>query len=83
MYVEIYNTGNFKILDFLKVYDSENLEEIRVDENEPISITTYIKNHEKSSLSLIRRIIDTISLKPGFGGISSDIKSLFKRNKPI
>lgn len=86
MYVEIYNSCNFMILDFLKIYGSENIEEIRFDENEPISITPYIKSIEQglietNSLTWRNKLIEAVSLKPGAFGISIDLKSLFIKAK--
>ncbi|MBF8274971.1 MAG: hypothetical protein HW390_44 [Candidatus Brocadiaceae bacterium] len=85
MYIEIYNSCNNEVLNFLKVYDSENIKEIRFDEEEPISITPYIQRVEKGAITwlkrIVERIIEAVSLKPGIGGISIDIKTLFRRNK--
>lgn len=86
MYVEIYNSCNFMILDFLKIYDSENMEEIRFDENEPISITPYIKSIEQdlietNSLTWRNKLIESVSLKPSAFGISIDLKNLFIKAK--
>lgn len=85
MYVEIYNSCNNDVLNFLKVYDSENIKESCFEEEEPISITHYIQRVEKGAITwrkrIVERIIESVSIKPSIGGISIDIKTLFRRNK--
>lgn len=84
MYVEIYNSCNNELLNFLKVYDSDNIDD-SFDEEEPISIAPYIQSIEKEAIPrqkrIFERISEAVSLKPGIGGISVDIKTLFRRNK--
>ncbi|MCU7843526.1 MAG: hypothetical protein KZQ93_06765 [Candidatus Thiodiazotropha sp. (ex Monitilora ramsayi)] len=79
MYVEIYNTLNTDILKFLQIYDAENMQIIRLDEEHPVSITPHIQAVEAQSAHWSKPIFEAINLKPGVAGISLDIKKLFNR----
>ena len=77
MYVEIHNTCNTEILNFLKVYDKDNIEVIRFDEETTSSIVPHIENTERNSFGKYTRLIESINIKPGIFGFSIDIKKLF------
>ncbi len=79
MYVEIYNMLNTDVLRFLEIYDAENVQIIRSDEEHPVSITPHIEAVETQSEHWSKPIIEAIGLNPGIAGISLDIKKLFNR----
>ena len=81
MYVAIYSSCNTRIIDFLKIYAPESIEEISYDDGEPLTITPFIENVEKSSASWFKRLFSSINFKPGYAGISVDIKKLFTKGR--
>ena len=79
MYVGIYNSCNIEILEFLQLYDSENIEEVNCDDEKPITIKQYL-NVDKSQKGWFGRVYDSINFNPGYAGISFDIKRLFNKD---
>lgn len=81
MYVDVHNSCNHKIFQFLKTYDAENIEANRFGEDETVSIHPFLDEIENARYAdgLFGRIASSLNIRPGAFGLSIDVKKLFRK----